>query len=106
RPMKSAATRPRNDVRKSGRPSSNLRRHPAGARSNLLHRIYVEVREGRATHLRVADVGSVHREYGLHSTLTVDRKLLREVRSAVGIRHGPSGQQEQLTEITLVQWKL
>ena len=92
--MEAAAAGSGNDVSKTGGSAADLGRHPPGLGLNLLDRVHVEVAEGRATHLGVADIRSVHGEGGFDTALTVDGELLGEVSSSVGVGHG-AGRQEQ-----------
>jgi hypothetical protein len=49
----------------------------------ILNRIHIEIRECAPAHLRIADVRSIHREHRFDTTLSIDRKLLRKVRSPI-----------------------
>ena len=65
------------DVGESGCAAADLGGHPAGAGIDALDRVHIEVGEGGAAHLRIADVGAVHGEGGFHAALAVDGELLR-----------------------------
>jgi len=43
--------------------------------------------------------------FGRRAALAVHRKLLRKVSRAVGVGHGPGGEQQKLTEVSRVQWQ-
>ena len=106
RSVKAAGAGAGDDVGETGGAAADLGGHPAGAGLDLLDRVHVEVGEGGAAHLGVADVGAVHGEGGLNAALAVDGELLREVGGAVGVGHGAGGQQEQLAEVALVERQL
>ena len=84
-------------------PVTDFGQHHAGTRLHFLDGIDIEGRERSATHFRIGGVGSVHGKDRGHAALTVDGKLLREIRSSVGVGHGARRQQEQLAEIAGVQ---
>ena len=91
------------DVGESGSAAADLGGHPAGAGVDALDRIHVEVGEGGAAHLGIADVGAVHGKGGFNAALAVDGELRGEVGGAVGVGHGAGGQQQQRAEVALVE---
>ena len=104
--MKAALSRARDDVGETSCAAPDLGRHPPRVGLNLFDRVHVEIGEGRAAHLRIADVGSIHREDRFDAALSVDGKLLRKVGRAVGIGHRARGEQQKRAEITLVERQL
>lgn len=93
------------DVGKTRSPTANLGGHDAGTGVDLLDGIDVKIREGGATQFRIGSIEAVHGKHRGRAALPVHRKLLREVDRPVGVGHGPCGEQEQLAEVSLVQWQ-
>ena len=102
-PVKSAGAGAGEDVGESRSAAADLGGHPTGAGIDAFDRIDVEVREGRTAHLGIADVGAVHGKGSFNAALPVDGELCGEVGGAVGVGHGSGGQQQQRTEVALVQ---
>ena len=103
RSVKAALAGTSDDVGESRCAAADLGRHPTRAGFNSLHRVHVEVTEGGAAHLRIADVGAVHGKGRLNAALAVDGELLSKVGGAVDVSHGAGGQQQKRAEIALVQ---
>ncbi len=82
------------DVGEAGGAAADFGRHPSGLRLNLLHRVHVEVGEGGAAHLGIADVSAVLGENGFDATLAVDGELRGEVGGAIGVGHGAGSEQQ------------
>ena len=93
----------RDDVGEARGAASDFGRHPTGAGADFLHGIDVEIGEGGAAHLGIGAIGAIHGEDGRGAALAVHRELLREIRRAVGVRHGAGREQQQLAEVALVQ---
>ena len=106
RPMHRIGAGSRDDIGEAGGAASDFGGHPAGTRSDFLHRIHIEVGECGAAHLGIARIGAIHGEYRRGPALSIDRELLRKIRSAVGVGHGARGEEQQLAEIALVQGQL
>jgi len=83
----------------AGRSVTDLGGHHSRISLYFLDRIHVEVGKGGAPQFRIGRVEPVHRKHGCRTALSIDGKLLREVRRAVCVRHGAGCQQEQLAEI-------
>ena len=82
---------------------TDIRRHHAGTRLNLLDRIHIEVRKCRATHLRIGRVSGIEREHCCCASLSVHCELLSKIGRTVCIRHGPGRQQQQLAEVARIE---
>ena len=95
-----------NNVGEAGSSVAYFGRHHSGTGADFLDRIHVKIGKGRSTQLRVGGVDAIHGEDGRGASLAVDGKLLSEIGSAIGIRHGPGRQQKELTEVTLVERQL
>ena len=68
--------------------------HHPGTRADFLNGVDIEIGECRSAQFRVGGVEPVHGEDRGHTALAIHRELLREVRRAVGVRHGSGGEQE------------
>jgi len=93
------------DVGEAGCAVADLRGHYSAAGLHLLNRIDVEVGEGRTAEFGIGGIRAVDCENRGDATLAVYRELLREIGSAVGIRHGSGGEEQQFAEVTLVEWE-
>ena len=93
----------RDHVRVTRSAVSDLGCHHARVRLHFLNRIHVEVGKRRPTHLRISRIETIGRKHGRHAALSIDRKLLREIRRAIRIRHRPSREQKQFAEISGIQ---
>ncbi len=81
-------------VRESRRAMSRVRGHHAGTRLHFLDGVHIEVRERGPAEFRVGGIRSIHGKDGGRAPLAVDGKLLREIRSAIRVRHRARGQQQ------------
>src|SRR5437588_3358953 len=75
----------------------------SGIRLDFLDGIHVKIREGRASHLGISRIEAIYCEDSRYSALPIDRKLLGEVSSAVGISHRAGRQQQQFAEVARIQ---
>ena len=82
---------------------ADFRRYHARKRLDSLHRVDVEVGKGGAAQLRVGGIDAVHGKHGGGAPLAIHGELLGEICRAVGVGHGAGRQQQQLTEVALVQ---
>src|SRR5580692_987734 len=103
RAVKAGRSGASDDVCETRRPTADISRHPTRTRLQFLNGVYVEVRHDAATHLRIADVRTIHGKSRFHAALSVDCKLLGEIRRAVCIGHSAGRQEQQGTEVTAVQ---
>ena len=90
------------DVGIAGGAAADLGGHPAGEGVDGLDGVDVEVGEGGAAHLGVADLCAVEGEGGFDAALAVDGELRGEV-GAVRVCAGADVEQEKGGEVTLVE---
>lgn len=93
----------RDQVGISRRAVPDLGQHNSRTRLNFLDSVYVEVGKRSPTHLGIGGVHAIHGKNGGRTTLPIDRKLLREIRGPVRVRHRAGGQQQELAEIARVE---
>src|SRR6266850_3248044 len=93
----------RNHVRESGGAVTRVRRHHARVGLHFLDGVDVEVGKGSAAKLGVRGVRSIDGKDGGGATLAVDGELLREIGSAVGVRHGAGGEEKKPAEVAFIE---
>ena len=95
----------RHDIGVARRPMADLRRHHSRTRLHFLNGVNIEIGKRRAAHLRIGGVKPIDGKHGRRAALSIDRKLLSEIRGPVGVRHSPCRQQQQLAEVTRIERK-
>src|SRR5260370_24481714 len=90
-------------VRESRRAMSRVRGHHAGIVLHFLDGVHIEVRERGPAEFRVGGVRSIHAKDGGRAALAVDRKLLREIRRTIGVRHRSGGKEQEFAEVPFIQ---
>ena len=106
RSVKCVGAGTRHDIGITRGASADFGRHPSGTRVDLFHGIHIEIRERSSAHFGIARIRAIHGEDRRGTALAVDRELLSEIGSTVGIGHGAGGEQQQRAEVALVQGQI
>src|SRR6185312_13502894 len=88
RSVKSVDAAASDDVGEPRTAAADLSRHPSRTGLQLLHRIHIEIRKRRPTHLRIADVRAIHGKCCFHAALSINGELLGEICRPIGVGHG------------------